>query len=136
MTGRNRPVRIRFWSRSDCIALSALLAAWGLALTLLSLDSITLGQPVRVDRPRVALVAETIDPNTATAASLRRLPLIGPVKAEAIVRFRRQARHAGTHPAFRCREDLLNVPGIGPAAIERAGKSLALPPGPATATQP
>lgn len=136
MTGPDRPARIRLWRRGDCIALAALLGAWGLVLARLGLGSISLGQPVRLDPARVALVAETVDPNTATAASLRRLPLIGPVKAEAIVRYRRQARDRGDLPAFRYCEDLLRVPGIGPATIERAGKRLALPNGPSPATQP
>jgi competence ComEA-like helix-hairpin-helix protein len=123
----NRPVRFRLWNRSDCMALAALLGAWGLALAAVTFGSVALGEPVRVDRGRVALVAEKIDPNTATVASLRRLPLIGAVKAEAIVHYRRQARPGRTDRPFRCREDLLQVPGVGPAAVERGATWLALP---------
>jgi competence protein ComEA len=54
-----------------------------------------------------------VDINTATAATLETLPGIGPSKAEAIVRFRTE--HGPLHTA----NDLLQVPGIGPATVAR-----------------
>jgi len=130
------PVRVEIWQRQDCIALTVLLGLWGLLLGLLAGGTTPLGEPPGVNLARVGLVSETINPNTATAASLRRLPLIGPVRAQAIVHYRRQAQAAGLEPAFRYREDLTNVPGVGPATIERAGTWLGLPSRAAAASRP
>ena len=76
-----------------------------------------------VDPHRVGMARERIDPNTATVASLRRLPGIGPVTARAIVAFRR--RHGPG--VFRSAEDLRRVPGIGPVIAERIAPYLSLP---------
>ena len=56
-----------------------------------------------------------IDPNTANAASLQRLPGIGPVLAEAIVQYRNERGPS----LFATADDLAGVKGIGPATIER-----------------
>jgi len=50
--------------------------------------------------------------NTATASELDRLPGIGPSLAQAILEYRE------AHGAFTAVEDLLLVPGIGPAKLE------------------
>ncbi len=73
-----------------------------------------------IDFGRIALAAEKIDPNTATAASLRRLGGIGPAKAHAIVQYRQQHGRQ-----FRRPEDLANVPGIGPKTVRRISPYLA-----------
>ena len=72
---------------------------------------------------------ERIDPNTAPAAQLRRLPGIGPAKASSIL----EARNRGD--VYRRPEDLLRVPGIGPRTLESLAPHLDLsgsrsPPGP------
>lgn len=76
----------------------------------------------RVDRlaPYVALPrsagrrpAGKLDLNRASAEQLRSLPGIGPVRAQAIERWRKE------HGRFRSLDDLLEVPGIGPATLER-----------------
>ena len=54
-----------------------------------------------------------LDLNTASVEELDRLPGIGPRAAQAIVDYRLK------HGPFRRLEDLLNVPGIGPATLER-----------------
>ncbi|KPK79804.1 MAG: hypothetical protein AMJ81_12780 [Phycisphaerae bacterium SM23_33] len=79
------------------------------------------------DPRRVSLAAEKIDPNTASAASLRRLPNIRLVRARAIVAYRRE--HPS--PAFRSAEDLARVRGIGPGTVEaiRDYLKLGAPPG-------
>ena len=67
------------------------------------------------------LARERIDPNTASAASMRRLPRIGPVKARAIVAYRRSRGHG----AFRTARGLQRVGGIGPAIADRIAPYLA-----------
>jgi competence protein ComEA len=66
---------------------------------------------------------ERVDPNFADAAELRRLPGIGPAKAEAILAERRRG---GPYASL---EDLRRVPGLGPTTIERLAPHLALTPG-------
>jgi len=55
---------------------------------------------------------DRINPNTAEAASLVRLPGIGPKRAEAIVEYRGTAD--SDRSAFRRTADLENIKGIGP----------------------
>jgi len=82
----------------------------------------------RANRPLSA--GERIDPNFADAAELRRLPGIGPAKAEAILAERRRG---GPYASL---ADLRRVPGLGPTTIERLAPHLALSPGvPATRSQ-
>lgn len=66
---------------------------------------------------------ERLDPNRAPAVELDRLPGVGPATARAIV----AGRRAG---AFRWREDLLRVRGIGPATLAKVAPHLALPEAP------
>jgi competence protein ComEA len=54
---------------------------------------------------------EKLDPNTAGMAELRRLPGVGPVRAQAIVKERVSSGR------FRSPSDLARVPGIGPHAV-------------------
>ena len=56
---------------------------------------------------------ERIDPNTAGAEDLDRLPGVGPVVAGRIVQMRRD------HGPFAGPSDLLSVPGVGPATLAR-----------------
>ena len=74
------------------------------------------------DSQRVMRAAERIDPNTATVASLRRLPGIGPVRARAIVDYR-----ADKKAPFVTLEDLHHVRGIGPGTTQRIADEMALP---------
>lgn len=64
---------------------------------------------------------ERLDPNTASADDLDRLPGVGPAAASAIV----GAREAGTR--FETPTDLLRVRGIGAATLERIRPHLDLP---------
>jgi len=52
-----------------------------------------------------------VDLNNATAEQLDALPGVGPATAKAIVQYRTQ------HGRFRAVDDLLSVPGIGPAKL-------------------
>lgn len=59
--------------------------------------------------------------NTATAPELERLPGIGPSLAQAIVEFRE------SHGPFAQPEDLLEVPGIGPAKLAQIKDLIVVP---------
>ena len=61
-----------------------------------------------------------IDINTADAALLETLPMIGAGKAEAIVRWRRD------HGPFGKAEDLMQVPGIGPGIFSAVRDRIAV----------
>lgn len=75
----------------------------------------------RASRPLAP--GERLDPNRAPAVELDRLPGVGPTTARAIV----DAREEG---AFRWREDLLRVRGVGPATLGKIGPHLSLPSAP------
>lgn len=61
-----------------------------------------------------AFAAETVDINTADAATLDRVLVgVGPSKAEAIIAHREQ------HGAFRSADELVEVKGIGLATVEQ-----------------
>ncbi len=55
--------------------------------------------------------ASPVNLNTASAAELDRLPGIGPSLAKEVIAYRE------SHGAFAAIEDLLLVPGIGPAKL-------------------
>jgi len=58
---------------------------------------------------------EKVNPNSAPAASLVRLPGIGTARALAIIQYREDFKQQnGDVPAFRSCNDLCNVRGIGP----------------------
>lgn len=64
---------------------------------------------------------ETIDPNTATAAQLQRLPRIGPALADRIVADRE------ANGRYRALADLGRVAGLGERTLERLAPHVALP---------
>jgi len=64
-------------------------------------------------RARPLEAGEKLDPNRSTEEDLDRLPRVGPQVASAIV------RHRVEEGGFRRPEDLLGVPGIGPATLAR-----------------
>lgn len=76
-------------------------------------------------RRRPLAAGERIDPNTATADELDRLPNVGPALAHRIVEWR------ASHGPFRTLADLDSVPGVGPAMLREAAPHLALKPAPA-----
>ncbi len=76
---------------------------------------------LREERAGTPLAAgERIDPNFADETELRRLPGIGPAKASAIVRDRREKG------PFIALEDLERVAGLGEKTVERLAPHLAL----------
>jgi competence protein ComEA len=66
---------------------------------------------------------ERLDPNTATAPELQRLPRVGPALAARIV------AHREANGPFRTLADIDAVPGIGPALLAGITPHLALPEG-------
>ena len=78
-------------------------------------------------RARPLAVDERLDPNTAPADELQRLPRVGPALAARIV-----ARRA-THGPFRSLAGIDSVPGIGPSLLAGIAPHLALPAAPAVA---
>ena len=65
------------------------------------------------------IVDDRINPNHAPAASLVRLPNIGPSRAAAIIEYRRQKRNQSA--AFKKPADLQEIKGIGPKTVESMG---------------
>ncbi len=63
-------------------------------------------------------VDNRINPNTATVASLVRLPDIGFSLAEAIVQYRTNFTETNGRQAFKTLDDLQNVKGLGPAKVQ------------------
>jgi len=62
---------------------------------------------------------EKINPNEAPAASLARLPGVGPTRARAIVAYRERVREQeGVRSVFHRADDLEQVRGIGPATVD------------------
>ncbi len=73
-------------------------------------------------------LADRIDPNTADAASLSVLPLIGEKRAEDIIRYRE--KYVAGHPgqvAFKQANDLLLIRGIGQTTVMQLSPYLVFP---------
>jgi len=67
------------------------------------------------------MLADKINPNTATWASLARLPGIGITRARAIVEYREKAKASGGNKGivFSCCGDLTKIKGIGPVTVKK-----------------
>jgi competence ComEA-like helix-hairpin-helix protein len=96
------------WRRRQMLALLLMIAACGLWLCYSLLHT-----SPRPQADQVHASGELIDINTASAASLQRLPGIGQTISDAIITYRRG------HGPFRSIDALLAVPGIGPSTLER-----------------
>ncbi len=84
------------------------------------------GENLPIDKDRAEAARQRINPNTASVASLRRLPGVGPKRAAAIVTWREAHPDTPYHTA----EDLTRVHGVGPITAAKAAPYLqfALPP--------
>ena len=68
-------------------------------------------------RPAPVVLQNKINPNTAPAGSLTRLPGVGRAKADAIISYRNKSL-ASTPKPFRDASDLDKITGFGPKTIE------------------
>ena len=102
-------------------------AAAGAGVVLLLLQFPTLGRPALNRSPTVGPEQARLcfDPNVATREELMLLPRIGPVLADAIIKYRELS---GPGRTFRCADDLENVHRIGPATVEQLRPLLCFPP--------
>jgi competence protein ComEA len=74
-------------------------------------------------RARPLAHGERVDPSTAPADELQRLPRVGPALAERLVAWR------ASHGPFRTLADVDAVPGVGPALLAGIAPHLGLPAG-------
>jgi competence ComEA-like helix-hairpin-helix protein len=109
------------WHRQQRIMLAALLA-----IGLCVVYAVWRQRPARLpgDNPPISHqpipeLETRIDPNTATAASLSRIPGIGPQLAQRIVAFREARMPDAGGPVFVKLADLGVVPGIGRKKLEQ-----------------
>ena len=73
---------------------------------------------VRGDRSQTGRLENRINPNSAPAGSLVRLPGLGVGRAGAIVTYRENLSREGSKTAFKDYDDLQKVPGIGPKTVQ------------------
>jgi type VI protein secretion system component VasK len=104
------------WRRGNLLAVAALCLLAGAALAWWSAGRSPAGDVLPVDQARAAAASQKVDPNTASVASLRRLPMLGPQRAADIVAYR--AGCSQSRPFARA-EDLAKVHGIGPGIVEQ-----------------
>ncbi len=88
-----------------CVALAGMAVLW-------VLHGGTRGQ-IDIDRAEPLHYAFRVDVNTASWPELSQLPQIGPIMATRIVDYRTE------NGPFTSREQLMDVPGIGPRTLER-----------------
>jgi competence ComEA-like helix-hairpin-helix protein len=79
----------------------------------------------QASKERKIRIDNRINPNNASMASMARLPGIGPVRAEAIIKYRDNfCGKDGDSQAFRLPDDLQKVNGIGPKTVQNISEWL------------
>lgn len=69
----------------------------------------------------------TIDPNTASWASLVRIPGVGPARAEKLLAWRKMHLTKGMPAVFKNLEDLRKIPSFGPKTVASIAEYLRFP---------
>lgn len=112
--------RFQLWSSRQRSTLAVVVLLFlGVLAVLRFLHPFRYGDPPNGDAPRAARLATKLDPNTADAAALAALPLIGPSRAQEIIDYRdRWQTDHPDQPAFSTPDDLLKVKGIGKSTLE------------------
>jgi competence ComEA-like helix-hairpin-helix protein len=93
----------------------------------------TISDPQPEAGARAVELADRIDPDTADWQTLAILPGIAEKKAKGIVEWRERNRAAEGGRVFRRVEDLVRVPGIGAATVDKLRPYLFIPDPPSTA---
>lgn len=120
------------WNRPQRIVLAVLLLIGASVIGIMwGKYPVALPGDAKITHHPLPEIEELIDPNTATAASLSRIPGVGPVLAQRIVDFRDKRVADGHQPAFIGISDLALVPGIGKKTQEKLLPWLKLPQPPA-----
>jgi competence ComEA-like helix-hairpin-helix protein len=104
-------------------ALAAMLLIAAVAVGISTRNRIWFGDSVPVEEAKVAAGREFLDPNTASAASLERLPGVGPTRAAAVVQYRQ------AHPTapFVTAGDVQKIHGVGEGTVRKISPYLTLP---------
>ena len=112
-------------SQANLIALAGvcILACVVLGGVIAGTNRVYFSSVLPVDDLKVAAASEKIDPNTASVASLRRLPGIGVTRARAIVEY----CHYHGPDAFARPEDLTKIHGIGEGTVQKISPYLKTP---------
>ena len=116
------------WTGANLRAMLVLCLLSAAALAARAAGRFELGGRPAVDARRVQAAAERVNPNTASAASLRRLPKIGPEHLRGILDYRAAYSAGGGEPAFRDANDLMRVRGIGLLTLHAFRDYLEFPP--------
>jgi hypothetical protein len=112
------------WRRPNLAAILVFLIAGGAVLAWrMTGQSVQAGEDIPVDSPRVAQGWDRIDPNTASYASLRRLPGLGQHKAQDVIAWRENHKDQ----PFREARDLSRIRGFGTVLPRRVAPYLDLP---------
>jgi DNA uptake protein ComE-like DNA-binding protein len=113
--------------RGAILLLSILILIFAIRL---ALNPTTIDDRKPTPAPQTNELADTLDPNTASAAELAAIPDLGEKRAEAIIDFRNrfQSRHPGK-PAFGRISDLEQIEGIGAGTAENIEPYLRFPGG-------
>jgi hypothetical protein len=118
------------WTAAQRRGLAILLILVALALGIVAYrNPMFVSDPAPDTGPRAGLLADTLDPNTATAAELAAIPNVGEKRAAMIVAYRAmlQKEHPGA-PAFTSIDDLAAVKGVGPATLALLKQHLKIDP--------
>lgn len=120
---------MRPWTSSQRVAVAVLIGViLSVVIVRWRLNPAYIADPQPEHPSRESELADRIDLNTADAATLSALPLIGDRKARDIVAYReRHLAKNADQPAFRELNDLLRIKGIGAATTAQLEPYLTFP---------